>query len=200
MTGGNGLLGNELKKHLIMDMPTHKELDILNPYIKKHYDMIIHAAAYTDVPMAEMEKETCFMTNVIGTMNMAKLFTCSPFVYISSEYAYNPINYYSQTKLCGEVVVKAMCEKYLIIRTLFKPNPFPWPKAFINQYTMGDYVDVIAKLIAKEIKKWDKKTSKTLYIGTGRKTMFELAIRTNRNIEPIYVEDITNVVLPKDYL
>jgi len=68
----------------------------------------------------------------------------------------------------------------------------------VDQFTTGDYVDVIAPLVAKEIENWDKK-SKTIYVGTGRKTIFDLAKQT-RDVTPNSVDDITDVKLPKDYL
>lgn len=201
LTGGNGLFGKELRKHLKVDAPSHAKFDIVSDTIpKESYDLVIHAAAYTDVVKAEKDRLKCFAVNVIGTFRLAKQVPHTPFVYISSEYAHNPVNYYGETKLAGETAVKAVCDTYLIIRTLFKPRPFPFKKAFINQLTQGDYVDVITKLIVKEIKKWDKKTSKTVYVGTGRKTIFSLALQTNKRVEPASVFDVEGVVLPHDYL
>ena len=89
---------------------------------------------------------------------------------------------------------------YLIIRTLFKPRPYPFNVAFGDQYTRGDYVDVIAKLIAKAIKKWDKKTSKTIHVGTRRKTLYELAKQTRPDVKMNSIHDIKGVTIPADYL
>ena len=200
LTGGSGLLGAELRKLLNVFAPSHKDLDITKPEtLTGDYEIIIHAAAYTDVVKAETDKEDCFRVNVTGTLNLLKAYPDSNFVYISSEYSYNPVNYYSETKLAGETAIKVFAKRYLIIRTLFKPNPFPYVKAFNDQYTQGDYVDVIAPLIAKEIKNWNQE-NKTVYVGTGRKTMLELARRTRPDIKAISVEDIKNVKLSKDYI
>ncbi len=51
-------------------------------------------------------------------------------------------------------------------------------------------------MIAKEILKG---TTGLKYIGTGRKTMFELARRTKPDIKGISVDDIKGVKLPYDY-
>lgn len=205
------MLGQELQKYITCDAPSHKELDICDistvlKYRDSHdrYDLIIHAAAYTDVVKAEEESSECMEVNVNGTINLLDVFDEIPFVYISSEYAHKPVNVYSNTKLLSEKVVELMGQgyygaPYYIIRTLFKPNPFPWEKAFVDQYTQGDYVDVIAPLIADKIMMWDLKSSNFDYVGTGRKTMFELAKRTRPDVKPISVDDITNVTLPKDY-
>ena len=87
---------------------------------------------------------------------------------------------------------------YLIIRTLFKPNPWPWEYAFTDQMTQGDYVDVIAPLIAKEILQWDG-TSKSVFVGTGRKSMFDLAKRTRPDVKPNSIKDLA-LERPNDYV
>ena len=215
ITGGSGLLGKylvpllkaqdgdgNLFERVFVESPTHKELDITKEIKKKDYDLIIHAAAYTDVLGAEKYKEDCSKVNIHGTENLLKTYFNVPFVFISSEYAKNPTNFYASTKAIGELFTHLWAENYLVIRTLFKPTPFPWDKAFVDQYTQGDYVDVIAKLIIKEIFKWhfskDRK-SKDIYVGTRRKTMYDLAKRT-REVRPISVKDIKKVKIPTDYL
>lgn len=197
LTGGSGLLGTELKKYLEVTAPKHKDMDILKPetYIENHFDMIIHCAAYTDVVKAEKEdKSICYNTNVLATKYLCEFYRFSKFVYISSEYAMNPVNWYSWTKKFGEDIVKETHPKYLIVRTLFKPRPFEHPKACIDQWTHGDYIDVIAPMIVANLYK-----DNTIHIGTGRKTTYELAKQTKPDIIPCLVDDITTVKLPKDY-
>lgn len=200
LSGGSGLLGTELQKYIKVVAPSHSTLDITKPIVSlDSYDLIIHAAAYTDVPGAEKNQEACFLTNVTGTINLLTAFPHTPFIYISSEYAHKPTNYYARTKKLAEDEVIKRSKHYLVIRTLFKPNPFPYPKAFIDQYTQGDYVDVITPLIVDTIQEWDKVTSKKIYVGTGRKTIYELAKRTKPGVEKMSVDEITTVTLPKDY-
>src|SRR5690348_12836150 len=104
LTGGSGKLGTELQKHLDCYAPSSDELDITNPnplgYDK--YDLVIHAAAYTNVKEAEHQKAKCYDLNVTGTLNILNYFDETPIVFISSEYAFNPINYYAQTKVAAE--------------------------------------------------------------------------------------------------
>jgi dTDP-4-dehydrorhamnose reductase len=158
--------------------------------------------AYTNVKLAESEgRNDCFNVNVYGTFNLVKHYKDTPFIFISTEYAYQPIGVYALTKKLGEEIVKTH-PNHLILRTLFKPNPFPFPKAYVDQYTQGDYVDVIAKLLASRVAEWDKKTRDLEYLGTGRKTMFELAKRTRPDVLPNSVDDYvkeTGVLIPKDY-
>lgn len=195
-TGGSGRLGTELKKYLKGQYPTKKKFDITK--IKKIplCDLIVHMAAYTNVDKAEIEKFECFNINVIGTYQLLSL-SDKPFVFISTEHV-NAEGVYFQSKLIGELLIKNLAKNYLIVRTLFKPNPWPWEYAFTDQITQGDYLDVIAPKIAEAIKKWDGE-SKTIYVGTERKSMFELAKRTKPNVKPNSVDDLP-LKRPKDYL
>ncbi len=182
-----------------VDIPTHEELDITQPITPKEYDLVIHAAAYTDVVGAQTEFSKCVDVNVMGTINLARAYSHIPFVYISSEYAHNPVNNYSVTKWLGELAANELANRCLIIRTLFKPTPFPYPKAFIDQWTQGDYVDKIAFLITEDILNWYGSKSDMIYTGTGRKTIYNLAKKTRPGVLPCSVDDITEVQLPKDY-
>lgn len=193
LTGYRGKLGTELRKCIQVK---EFEGDIKCVNEKQHCDLIIHAAAYTNVAQAEQDPYICFDTNVNGTFNLVKLYNDVPFVFISSEYARNPIGEYAWTKKWGEEIVKSH-PNHLIIRTLFKPNPWPFEYAYEDQFTQGDYVDVIARLIAKKINSWNKKGSEECYIGTGRKTMYELAKRTKPDVIP---NKVINRFIPKDYL
>jgi len=200
ITGGFGTLGTELQKHIKCIAPTRKEFDITKPISMNDFSLIIHSAAYIDVVKAEIEKKECYTTNVWGTVNMLKSYPCIPFVFISTEYAKNPVNYYSETKLAGETAVKALAKNYLIIRTLFKAVPYPYDKAFTDKWTNGDEVTTIAPLVAKKIKDWFKNdlSSQTVNIGTGRKTFYDIAVKSKPNIKKCSINDIKDVVLPTD--
>lgn len=201
LTGGSGLLGTEIQKRLThpsisIYAPSHSELDITNMGdFKYDCDMVIHGAAYTDVVKAETDKGKCYDLNVNGTMNLLNRYKDTYFVYISTEYCNNPVNFYSYTKLWGEELVEKH-PNHLIIRTLFKPFPFPFDKAFMDQYTTGDYVDVITPMILSHA--LNRETGRIM-IGTGRKTIFQLAQKSNPKVGSISVDDIKGVVLPKDY-
>lgn len=201
ITGGTGRLASELKKHLDGEYVGIEHWDFTYPIKKGEYDLILHMGAYTDVKKAESEPEKCFQTNAYGTFNLVNNYLDTPFIYISTEYAYKPIGVYALTKQIGEEIVKYH-PNHLILRTSFKPNPFPFPKAYRDQYTQGDYVDIIAKVLADKVNEWDRKTSRFEFLGTGRKTMFELAKRTRPDVEQNSVEDYikaTGAPIPKDY-
>lgn len=183
LTGGSGRLGTELQKLAAFDAPSHSEFDITNCEIKKNYKLIVHAAAYTNVDKAETDTEECFRVNVGGTARLAGMYASTPFVYISSEHAHNPVNMYSASKLAGEEVVRSH-PRHLIIRTLFKQRPWLYDNAWTDQITRGDYTDVIAKLIMQEINEWDKSTCKTVIVGTEEKSIYDLAKQTKPDVRP----------------
>jgi dTDP-4-dehydrorhamnose reductase len=80
-------------------------------------DLVLHAAAYTDVDGAEADPQTAAAVNVGGTQHAAEL--GAPLVYVSSDYVFdgtkrtpyvesdppNPLSVYGRTKLNGEAVV-----------------------------------------------------------------------------------------------
>lgn len=189
-------MGGWLRQFLDCEAPTHKQLDLTQDITPMdNYDLIIHAAAYTDVPKAEVEKKLCYQTNVLGTLRLLEATKGIPFVYISTEYIYEPTCFYTRTKIEAEKMVYAF-HPHLIIRTLFKPWPFPHPKAFIDQWTKGDYVDVIAPMIVGEILRWEGKMSQVVDVGTEKKTMFELAKQSRPDVKPCLLADIKEVRLP----
>src|SRR3990167_3771670 len=177
LTGGSGLLGQELQKIFKRDgVDFSAPLKIWNgkPYLditdselkgfwwEPDFHLIVHCAAYTDVVKAETEKELCYQTNVIGTRNLASLGI--PMLYISTEYVFdgeegnydendypNPQNFYALTKLLGEYEAR-QARRSVVVRCLFKPRPFKHDVACDDQWTTGSHADVIAKEIALAIK------------------------------------------------
>jgi dTDP-4-dehydrorhamnose reductase len=216
LTGGSGCLGRELVKGLDCVAPSRRDFDITSKESISDWiinngipNLIVHCAAYTDVLNAEKMKDLCYTVNVRGTSNLADIKI--PMVYISTEYVFdgekgnyseddvpNPKNFYSLTKLLGEFEAKRT--KSLIIRTLLKPRPFEHTMACTNQYTTGDYVDIIAREILIAISSFNNChnifTDGIINIGTGRKSTFQLASQT-KNVKPTTVEAI-GVRLPKD--
>ena len=201
MTGASGKLGTELQQYFHEHQLDTDRHDFTQSLVHGEHDLILHIGAYTDVKKAETDWATCFQVNAFGTFNLVQTYKDTPFIYISTEYAKHPLGIYALTKYLGEEVV-ASHPNHLIVRTLFKPTPWPFEYAYEDQYTQGDYVDVIAKELAHIILAWDRQTSDMLYCGTGRKTMFELAKKTRPDVKPNTVRDYvqqTGVPIPYDY-
>lgn len=204
ITGGTGRLAKELKKHLDGTYVGIEDFDFTkseNIY-KGDYELILHMGAYTDVARAEKEPFKCIQVNVLGTLNLLNTYQQTPFIFISSEWAHNPLGVYALSKKIGEEIVKTH-PMHLILRTSFKPNPWPFEFAYKDQWTQGDYVDIIAKKLAETVQQWDKTSKDIQYLGTGRKTMFDLAIKTKSDVIPNSVDDYNKIVgniVPKDYV
>lgn len=221
ITGGSGLLGQELKKTVEGYYPSHDFLDITNKesvtsLVRDNFymfqghtgsNLIVHCAAFTSLERAEKEKQLAYDTNVIGTRNIASLGI--PMIYISTEYVFegdkgnyeeedypNPQNFYAYTKLLGEYESRK-APRSVVIRCLFKARPFKHDVVCADQVTSGDYVDRIAPEIASAIKNFAI-LPETLHIGTGRKTLEAIARETKPGIELCSVEDIKSVRLPRD--
>ena len=150
VTGANGQLGSELK-HIYkkalhkFEQPINFEftdidtLDLSNSiflkkFIQDHsFDFIINCAAYTNVDLAESEKDSAIMVNSTCVKNIVDSIEKSniKFIHISTDYVFDgakeepyietdkakPINAYGRTKLAGEQAIQSSGCDYLIFRT-----------------------------------------------------------------------------------
>jgi len=95
-------------------------------------DVIINAAAYTNVDLSETERETAWKINVKGVEHLAETARVidAQIIHISSDYIFdgkkgpysendkpNPLGYYGRTKLASENVLKISGAHYTILRT-----------------------------------------------------------------------------------
>lgn len=219
MTGGSGRLGAALRA-LMPEIvaPPRGELDVTDPQsleraLERHRPKIfLHAAAYTDVARAEQEREQCWAVNVGGTRNVVRALqgTGVFLVHISTDYVFwgdrgnyredDPVgpvrNYYALSKLVAEEVVRVL-PRHLVIRTSFRPSPWPYPTAFTDLYTSQDYVEVIAPEIALALRGLEHIPYSTLHIATERKSAYELAVRTRPDVRPASRKEVA-VSLPED--
>lgn len=91
-------------------------------------------------------------------------------------------NWYSKSKLLADKFIISNCDNYLICRGSHKINPFPWQKAWTNQFGNFDYVDKIVELFVSLI----QKNATGLYnIGTDIKNIYQMAIETNPSVEGV---------------
>lgn len=219
LTGGSGCLGSELID--LIDgiiAPSSDELDIrnivsVNNNISLYQpDVIVHAAAYTNVSLAETDKESCWQINVEGTRNIVKAAQKHkiPVIYISTDYVFygdtgdykeedslGPVrNYYSLTKLVAEEIIKFL-DNYLIIRTSFRSREWAYPKAFHDLYTSQDYVDIIAPDVALAIINYKNINHKIIHIVRERKSAYELAKRRKQDVLKASKKELI-VSLPDD--
>jgi dTDP-4-dehydrorhamnose reductase len=141
--GAEGMLGHDLEavlgvEHEISTTTIHT-LDItdLEKTVKTigdiNPDVVVHAAAFTDVDGSEERADLAYQVNVLGTRNVAVACqeTDSALVYICTDYVFdgtkgtpyqeydqtNPLGMYGKTKYLGEVQVRDLLDKFYIVRT-----------------------------------------------------------------------------------
>jgi len=141
--GSEGMLGHDLVDILSAEnevsTTTIDTLDItdIDKTIKTvmdiNPDVVVHAAAFTDVDGSESNVDLAYNVNAIGTRNVAV--ACSQvdsaLVYICTDYVFdgtkgspyyeydqtNPLGVYGKTKHLGEVYIRDTLNKFYIVRT-----------------------------------------------------------------------------------
>jgi len=172
ITGANGLLGQHLveffsRVHKVLASDLHAEpffllshgnyeqADILDKERLSSLtdsfkpDLVINAAAYSDVDACETDREKAWQVNVVGIENLIEI--CknwnAKLIHLSTDYVFdgkegpyseegvpNPINYYGSSKLESELKIKHSGIDFVIVRTnvLYgmaegaNPNFFTW--------------------------------------------------------------------------
>lgn len=151
ITGGSGLLGSKIaeiavqrgyqvysgyNKHkaangtpISLDICKRAELE--ERFRKIIPEVVIHAAALTNVDKCEQEKRLAWTVNVEGTKNIVDqskkydaflIDVSTDYVFSGTKELYkendetNPINNYGLTKLKGEEIVKGLLQKWCIVR------------------------------------------------------------------------------------
>ena len=142
ITGGTGQLGSALLRTApAVDCfaPDRQQLnltdfDALWAQVKLFKpDLIIHAAAMTDVDGCEREPDEAWRVNALSTQNLAAAANeiGARMVYVSTNFVFDgdadqpyhefastgPISVYGASKLAGEVAVRALCPRHFVVRT-----------------------------------------------------------------------------------
>ena len=140
--GGSGQVGSALQRSVPSGFetfaPSSSQLDICDrsqvdeAFAGIKPDVVINAAAYTNVERAELERDRAFEVNAKGAANVARACDSSPtlLVHVSTDYVFDgtkhgayvegdepcPANVYGLSKLGGEQAVITTLERYLILR------------------------------------------------------------------------------------
>lgn len=143
ITGANGQLGCDLQRTLasheliLMDFPTFDltKSSCAEQVASAQSDLVIHAAAYTDVDGAEHQPDVAMAVNAQGTewvaRGAARAKAKARLIYISTDYVFdgakgtpylendppNPLSAYGKSKLEGERRALAHCPNALVVRT-----------------------------------------------------------------------------------
>lgn len=222
ITGASGSLGQSLRKVFKQAFcPSRKEMDILSKkavekvILEYKPDTLIHAAALVGIRECEEEKGRAWATNVEGTQNIVdalkKLKNNCYLIYMSTACVFAgenkkfykeddvpaPKNYYSLTKLCGEIITRQYTNS-CVIRTNFVPKQqWKYPNAFVDRF--GTYL--FAGNVAQGIHDvWKKKEKGIIHIaGDKRMSMHELAMLAgSKNIGKMTLKEYNGPPLTVD--
>ena len=140
-----------------------EKADVKNVVMKFFPDVIVNAAAYTNVDGAETEKELAWKINVVGVKNIARYAQAidAHVIHISTDYIFdgkngpyyetdnpNPISYYGRTKLASENELAVSGVRHSIIRTnvLYGPAKYGRPdfvKWAVNSLRDGKNIRIV---------------------------------------------------------
>jgi len=141
ITGAKGQLGRALQSHLECDAVFPADLPecdvtdracVTQTVTAFKPDLVIHAAAMTDVDGCARDPDAAYRANALGTQYVSlacQQFGCA-MVYISTNEVFdgtkpepylefdatNPINTYGRSKLAGEVFVRDLLTQFYIVR------------------------------------------------------------------------------------
>lgn len=193
ITGGAGLLGSALsfeliKRNKVVSSYHHNYISIrsnnfssvnadicdansLKVIESMSPDIIIHAAALTDLEFCEKNPKMAYKINVEGTKNILKVaengnakivYICTDYIFDGEKgnYSYSesdtpsPLSVYAKTKLQGEELIKESYDNFIILRTslygwsLNKSSFAPW---IINSLKRGERISIISDQISSMI-------------------------------------------------
>jgi dTDP-4-dehydrorhamnose reductase len=158
ITGAGGQLGRALAEEFASEEVvalTHEDWDVsLPPPPELAPELVLHAAAWTDVDGAEADPQGAAAVNVGGTLNVTAL--GAPLVVYSSDYVFdgtkrspyvesdgpNPVSAYGRTKLHAEA---AAGEQAWIVRSswLFGPTGHNFVRTMLRLGAERDEVAVV---------------------------------------------------------
>lgn len=158
LAGDHELYGLDIRKPLLeVSDIRYQLLDITDTkatyevITKINPELVIHAAAYTNVDGAESDQEQAYRINSLGTRNIA--LSCQRFdaalIYISTDYVFDgrntkpyaeidkpdPLGAYAKSKYWGELYTQWLVNRFMIIRSswLFGKNGNNFVEAIRSQ-------------------------------------------------------------------
>jgi len=212
VTGASGLLGSRLVRELLSRnyeviaiynrnpiLVDHERLvkvrlnivdktSLEDLILKTKPDVIVHAAAYTDVDGCERDKAYAWKVNVEATRSIVRAARVvkSHLIYVSTDYVFdgekglykeddvpNPVNYYGLTKLVGEELVRASDLLYTIVR----------PSAI---YGVGGSKKSFAEYVAEKLSRGEKVYALVeQYVSPTHNTLLAMAIAEIVEMRPM---------------
>ena len=173
ITGSGGQLGRELinqgqLKGFSVQAPSEDDMDItdlekIDRCMDFHQpEVVINAAAYTQVDKAESEAALAFAVNTTGSANLARMCAKNktPLVHISTDYVFDgqkgtsyletdtisPVGVYGRSKAEGEIEIRSHLKEHIILRTswLYGIHGHNFAKTILKLATTKPKIRVVA--------------------------------------------------------
>jgi dTDP-4-dehydrorhamnose reductase len=207
LLGHKGMLGSDLFLKLNMGYEVvgldKEEIDIVSASeceeaIKEiKPDIVINAAAYTNVDGCETAKDECFAVNAEAVKNIAD--ACRDknirIIHFSTDYVFdgtakqpykedhqcNPINTYGASKMAGERYLRSLSENYILIRTawLYGVNGKNFVQTILEKVKTTKKLTVVDDQTGSPTYTKDLATAVDLLITQNAKGIFHITNRGN---------------------
>jgi dTDP-4-dehydrorhamnose reductase len=203
--GHKGMLGQDLMLRLtgphevtgrdVDDFDIVSEADCRRVVAQCDPEIVINAAAYTNVDGCETDRERCMAVNALGVKNIA--LACHgrgiTLVHFSTDYVFDgrketpyeetdepaPLNLYGFSKLEGERFLAAFADRYLLIRTawLYGRHGRNFINTILERSATAKTLDVVDDQIGSPTFSWDLTAAVQYLIEGGYEGIFHV---TNR--------------------
>jgi dTDP-4-dehydrorhamnose reductase len=203
--GHKGMLGSDLMVRLaaghevtgkdVEDFDLAAEEECRRIVAEASPDVVVNAAAYTNVDGCEADRDRCFAVNAVGVRNLA--LACHGrgilMVHFSTDYVFdgrsrtpyaeedepNPLNVYGASKLEGERYLAALADRWLLIRTawLYGKNGRNFVKTILEKAATVKTLDVVDDQIGSPTYSWDLAAAVRLLIEGRHEGIFHVANR-----------------------
>lgn len=206
------MLGRDLSRALEgreVSVPDRADLDLSDPdsiaSAVEGFDVVINAAAFTQVDAAELDKDLAHQVNAVGPGHLAAATHASGarLVHISTDYVFagdahspyaedsplDPVNAYGRSKADGEILVREATEQLYLIRTawLYGASGSNFARTIGRRLAAGEQVQVVddqlgqptwtADVAARVVTMLDAEAPFGIYHATnsGQASWFEFA-------------------------
>jgi len=177
-------------------------------------DIVINAAAYTNVDGCESDSDACFSVNAEGVKNIA--LACRQkrikIVHFSTDYVFDgtrktpyqeddkctPLNVYGKSKLAGEQYLKQFSDNFLLIRSawLYGKNGKNFVKTIIEKARTEKLLKIVDDQVGSPTFTWDLAAAVQLLIEDQHTGIFHITNRGNCSWYEFAVKILKSACIP----